>query len=125
MGKYGHGIAQKEKKITIHPAWTGIGCILMILVPLISFAASDLIIENNIDVIAIPQTLRTNVDTGIDGVGNIRYFPAKVIFAIIIAVAVFAILFMIYAAMYKFSGQTGRGPMDAAPSKIKSKKRSR
>lgn len=123
MGMYDKRVAQKSTKVGIHPAWIGIGFILMIVIPVMSFAASDLLIESNLSKIAIPGALRSGFETGV--FGYIRYFPAKVVLAIVISIALFSVLFMIYAAMYKMSGQTGRGPMDAPPSRIKVKKRSR
>ena len=124
MGMYNQRMKPKKENKGIHPAWRGIGCILMILIPLISFAASDVLIESNLDKIAIPIILRgAPVDTGV--FGFIRYFPAKLLLAVIITVALFALLFTIYALMYRVSGQTGRGPMDAPPDRQKIKKRSR
>ena len=123
MGMNLQRMQPKKPRPKIHPAWRGIGCLLTILIPLISFAAADLLIESNLDKIAIPLVLRTVVNTVV--FGYIRYFPAKLMLAIIITVSLFALLSIVYSMMYRASGQTGRGPMDAPPSRRKIKKRDR
>ena len=123
MGFYDKRLAKKKENVGIHPAWIGIGCIMLVVVPIVSFAASDLLIESNLATIAIPSALRGGLT--IPEVGYIRYFYAKAVVTIIISVATFALLYMIYALMYRITGQTNRGPMDAAPNRTKVKKRNR
>jgi hypothetical protein len=36
----------KVPKPAVHPAWRGIGCIFMVIIPIIAFFASNLIIKN-------------------------------------------------------------------------------
>jgi len=105
----------------IHPVWRGIGCVLLILIPLISLAAADVIINSNLDVIAIPNILRATVDTGILGV--VYYFPAKVLLGLVITVALFALVSITYSVIYSASGANKRGPMDAPPIRKRVKKR--
>lgn len=105
----------------IHPVWRGIGCLLMILIPLISMAAADVIINSNLDTIAIPNVLRTTVDTGI--LGEIRFFPAKLLLALVISVGLFAFVSVVYSILYSATGLNKRGPMDAPPIRKRVKKR--
>lgn len=123
MGMRGSNLKQKEMRAGIHPAWRGIGCLLMILVPIISFAAADVYIESNLDKIAIPFSLRMNLDTIVLGV--VRFFPAKLLLAVIVTFALFAMIFILYSVMYSVIGGNKRGPMDVAPSRKKIKKRDR
>lgn len=123
MGMYSKRIKPKQKKTGIHTAWRGIGCMLMVLIPIISFAAADVIIESNLGIIAIPLSLRATVNTIV--FGYVRYLPAKLMLGVVITVALFALLSVVYSFMYRASGQTGRGPMDAPPSRRKIKKRNR
>lgn len=37
---------KKEPKPAVHPAWRGIGCILMVLIPAIAFLTANIIIKN-------------------------------------------------------------------------------
>ncbi|MDH3944792.1 MAG: hypothetical protein OEV06_11920 [Anaerolineae bacterium] len=112
---------EKESGPSIHPIWRGIGCILFIIVPFISLALADLIIESNISQIQIPAAMQGTLDIGI--MEPIRFFYAKAFFAIIISVAAFAILAFIYALVYRLTGGGARGPMDAPPIRHKVKKR--
>lgn len=40
------GISREERK-RIHPVWRGVGCILMILIPIIAFAAGSVLLDMN------------------------------------------------------------------------------
>ncbi|MBW8011855.1 MAG: hypothetical protein FVQ83_11560 [Chloroflexi bacterium] len=112
---------EKMQPWKIHPVWRGIGCIISILIPIIAFAAADLIIEANIAEIGIPGELRATVETYI--FGRIRFFWAKVVFGLVISVGLFAVLTFIYAIIYRMTGQGSRGPMDAPPVRRHIKKR--
>ena len=121
MGAYDPRIKKEIVKTGTHPVWRGIGCLLMILIPLISIAAADVIINSNLDVIAIPNSLRTTGDTGILGV--IRYFPAKLLLGTVIAVGLFAVVSVLYSILYRVTGGDKRGPMEAPPVRKRVKKR--
>lgn len=121
MGSYDPRLIKKELKRETHPIWRGIGCLLMIIIPLISIAAADIFINSNLNVIAIPNVLRRSVDTGIFGV--IRFFPAKLLLGLVIAVGLFAVSSVAYSILYSLTGGKKRGPMDAPPVRKRVKKR--
>lgn len=123
MGFSNKGVQRKVVERVTHPIWRGIGCILFILVPLMSFSAAHLFIESNLDIIGIPYALRNTVNTFI--FGYVHFFNAKLLLGVIVTIALFAIIFMLYSFMYNVSGGNKRGPMDVAPSRHKIKKRNR
>jgi hypothetical protein len=50
MGKYSASfrqISQRPRPWEIHPVWSGIGCLLLILLPILSFAAARLLVQEN------------------------------------------------------------------------------
>lgn len=121
MGMYNPRTQEKESGPSIHPVWRGIGCLMFILIPLISFALADLIIESNLGQIEIPASMRGTLETGL--FDPIPYFYAKAFFALAISVGVFAVLAFLYSILYRISGGGKRGPMDAPPVRHKVKKR--
>lgn len=121
MGAYDPRIKKEIVKREIHPVWRGIGCLLMVLIPMIAIAAADVIINSNLDVIAIPMALRSNFDTRVFGI--IYFFPAKLLLATVISVALFAVVSVLYSILYRMMGQNLRGPMDSAPVRKRVKKR--
>ncbi len=117
------------------PIWRGIGCLLIILVPVLSYAAavesmpfffnrglvpSDLLITPN-----VPSWLWT----GIPVLAQIIHFfigryalPAYLLLTFVYILAIGGFFSMLYALMYRISGPSRYGPMDAPPPKIKVKK---
>ena len=121
MGMYNRQTTEKLDPWKIHPIWRGIGCILIIVIPIFSFALAHTLIEANISNIGIPTELRATVDTII--LGPVRFFPAKALAGVVLSVLLFAIVTFIYALMYRISGQGARGPLDAPPVRHRPKKR--
>ena len=121
MGAYDPRLVKKEFKKETPPVWRGIGCLLMILIPFISIAAADTFIDANLSTIAIPNVLRGGVDAGF--LGYVRFFPAKVLLAVVFSVALFAVSSIIYSVLYNITGGKKRGPLDAPPVRKRVKKR--
>lgn len=97
----------------IHPAWQGIGCLLAIIIPIMSFALGHLVIEENIESISIPSELRAPFDTII--FGEVDFFLAKLLLAVVISFTLFVIIFVVYSIVYRMMGASRLGPMDVDP----------
>lgn len=51
-----------EKKLNQHPIWRGIGFLIMVIIPFVSFGLSEIILENlaaNVSGFSIPSQLRS------------------------------------------------------------------
>jgi hypothetical protein len=115
---------EPESKGT-HPAWRGIGCLLMMIIPVISFAAADLILRyarGNVAGFFVPFQLRGNVS--IPGYGVVVDLWAVLLLAFVIALVLFAVLAIVNSLVYGMSGMTRRR-FEAPPPRYKPKRKRR
>jgi hypothetical protein len=135
MGKYRRESRDpRSKEKQLHPIWRGIGCVILVLVPIISFAAASVLMPLLLKRGWVPQQLLFTPQAPV----WLWYAPilAEVfqflfgryaIFATLILTAVFIILLsgvfsLVYAIMYQTVAPPRYGPMDAPPPKVKIKK---
>ena len=97
----------------VHPVWRGIGCFLLILLPIVSFAGAKLFVQAN------SRQRWVQVPTEL---GNSFYVPVigRILFAdlavtLILMVIGFALLTIVYAVFYKILGIPRYGPLDSPP----------
>lgn len=124
MGRYRSYTRQevKERPWEVHPIWRGFGCILIILIPIMSYAAAVIVVRENLvnNWVILPEELT--------GSFVIPYLGARVFFADIAATLLFmfigyGILVLIYSVMYRIVGPSRYGPLDSPPIKRKPKRR--
>jgi len=116
MSKYDPTYQPKSRRSILpptHPIWRGIGCLLLILLPIIAFAGAKLLVQANRTRrwIQIPAEL-----TGsflIPVVGRVYYADLAVTVGLIIIG--FGIITVVYAIVYKFLGIPRYGPLDSPP----------
>ncbi len=91
----------KEKEEKVHPIWRGIGCVSIVFIPLISYAASVQLLTNkdNFPWLIIPQELIYNT-------GKDPLIFVKIIFTIVIAALLFFIMAIITFLVNKFAIKT-------------------
>jgi hypothetical protein len=96
-----------------HPLWRGIGCILIIVVPIISFAAARLIVQANNDQqwVKIPSELAGSINLP---VLSTVYF-IEIALTLIFIIIGFGILTVVYAFLYRLFGPPRYGPLDVPP----------
>jgi hypothetical protein len=140
MGKY-TSYSKKElpPKGKTHEIWSGFGCVIMLVIPVISIAASVLTIDWIIDakfniiprgLMGFPQLPAIVYKS--EGLSFLLLWMTKVknLYAYG-AMSLFYILFIggvmsvIYAAVYRAIGPSRYTPLDAPPPKIKVVKKSR
>lgn len=134
MGRYRETVRQKQKATGPAPIWRGIGCMLIILVPIISYAASDVTMPFFLNRGLVPRELLFTPETPewlqIAPVVAQAYrflFGRYAILAtlgltILYIVFIGGILSVLYAFMYRMTAPSRYGPMDAPPPNIKIKK---
>lgn len=135
MGKYHSGVKREEPRYEgPPPIWRGIGCLLIVLVPLMSYAAAELTMPFMQERGLIPQALLFTPKTPdwlrIAPVVAQTYqavFARYGILAILALTLIFIVLIggfmtMLYAYMYKLTAPSRYGPMDAPPPRVKIKK---
>ena len=135
MGKYSatNYVRPKPRNRQPNPLWRGIGCILMVVIPLISFALAELTV--NIDLIqpyipyqlmgtpTIPPVLWTGgyltpILLFVQGLTNIY---AVLIIMVVYTIALGGLISAISAFFYQASRSSRYGPLDAPPPPGKAK----
>ena len=137
MGKYTTRSVQAPKpRITgVHPVMRGIGCIMIVVVPILAYGTALLLIDygikhgwpippNWLQPINIhPLLLKLQ---GLNPVWALLRsqdnFIAVVVFTIAIIILVGGIMSMIYGYMYTLFGPPRYGPQDAPPIRVKVKR---
>ena len=135
MGRYRDTIKESNQELgQLHPIWRGIGCIMVIIVPILSFALAEVLMPLLLKRGLVPQQL---LFTPVlpdwvwyaPGLARIVQFlfGRYAIFATLILTVVFIILLggffsFIYALIYRSMAPSRYGPMDAPPPKTKVKK---
>ena len=137
MGKYTtRSVQAPKRRITgVHPVMRGIGCIMMVVVPILSYGAALLLVDYGIrrGWPIPPSWLRpVNIHPlllnlrGLNPVWavlrNQDNFIAVVVFTIAIIVLVGGIMSLIYGYMYTIFGPPRYGPQDAPPIRVKVKR---
>jgi hypothetical protein len=112
----------------IHPIWRGIGCVLFLLVPIMSWFGTTLFLQTNTrialpreltKVVAIPYTHIYQIDNLIAPIN--QYFDTtgfvmgQLFFTIIFSFIGFGIMAFAYAVLYKMAGPPRYGPFDVPP----------
>ena len=103
-----------------NPIWRGIGCILLLITPIVSFAIANLLFTYGIiqRYINLPPELRRTVI--LPGVGtSVPFFYGTLALTLGIAIALFAVVFVVYSAMYRVVGPSRYGPTDVPPLRAK------
>jgi hypothetical protein len=119
---------REERPWKVHPVWRGIGCALMILVPIMSWYGSIIFLQNNSWIplpesltkpILIPYTKQVLVDQYIGLINGalsgsgITY--GHLFFTVAIMFFGFGLLSIIYGMMYRVAGPPRYGPFDVPP----------
>jgi hypothetical protein len=128
MGKYQtYAPEKREPKWKVHPIWRGIGCLLIVIIPLMSYAAAITVRAGNEQAgwIAVPPEL--------DQYPNLnrieRYAPAlqpvfswiegiyilDVVLTVVFILLGFGLLTVAYSLIYALAGPPRYGPLDAPP----------
>jgi hypothetical protein len=137
MGKYTtHSRQAPKPKITgVHPVMRGIGCIMIVVVPLLAYGAAVLLVNYGLGKgWPIPSTWlgRLTIHPFLLGLRNLapiwnfllvqHNLIANLIFALIITVVFGGIMSILYGYIYSIFGPPRYGPQDAPPIKIKVKR---
>jgi hypothetical protein len=120
--------ADREKRAKakeIHPIWRGVGFGLIILVPLFSYALTEVILKANqtANWFPLPYDLMAK-PTDLFYTGDPLIY-IKIIMTITFSLVLFAIFTLVTFIMNSAFGRPRYGPMDVPPINVKVKKRSR
>jgi hypothetical protein len=116
---------QEKEKVKIHPIWRGVGFVMMIIIPIISYAATEVLIKQNMisnwfpwpyDLFAKPGEFLYNGD-------YLLYL--KIILTVAFSLLIYAIFTLVTFVLSSAFGRTRLGPYDAPPINAKVRKKAR
>ena len=126
----------KPKRNEVHPVMRGIGCILLVLVPILAYGTAVYVVDYGVRRgLPIPITWLGMVDipplllrlAGLSVIWNFlqaqNNLTANLVFALVIAIVIFGILSIIYGFTYKLFGPPEYGPTDMPPERGRKVKR--
>ena len=140
MGKYTTHTPEKPKKSKEpHEIWRGLGCLMMIIIPAISIAASALTVDylSSPGIKIIPRQLlgkprlpdfvyrSDGLLTILTPITKVEDFYAIAVVSIFYMLIIGGVISVIYAAVYSAVGPSRYGPTDVPPLKVKVTKKSR
>ena len=127
MSKYGSYKQEMYKRpYDVHPVWRGIGCIMMILVPMMSIVGAMVLIDTGTkEGWPIPQELLGNprfpalayqipvLDNIARTISNVNNLYGIALISLVFMILGFAIISMFYSFAYRMMGPSRYTPLDA------------
>lgn len=121
---------REEKPWTVHPIWRGIGCFMIILIPIMAWAGMNVIMQSNL-VTKLPASFSQPVIfklTDYDFVnvvvlwlnanlGERGFTFGVVIFFLGFMLVGYLLLVILYGALFRMMGPPKYGPQDSPPIK--------
>jgi hypothetical protein len=115
---------ETKPKNAVHPIWRGIGCLLMIIIPLMSFAASTLLAKTSMVKRYFPMSPEIATRVNVPGFGSQPLLYLMVITAIVTVLGYIA-LTIAYAFVFRLGSGSRYGPLDVPPIKNRKVRKSR
>lgn len=106
----------KKRPWKVHPIWRGIGCIMIVLVPILSYIGAVILVEMNIveSWVPSPAVLMQTVTIPIVNV-PVPHIYANLVTTGVLVLISYAGLMVLYALVYSMVGPAKLGPLDAEP----------
>ena len=98
---------KEDESKKVHPVWRGIGCISMVIIPILSYVGGVQLVNNrdSLTWIVIPEEIVLKQ-------GNNPLIFVKILYAIIIGLLLFFLLGVITFVVNRLSGGNRKGPYD-------------
>lgn len=140
MGKYRSSARPIQKPLDTgpHVIWRGLGCLMMIIIPVISYAAAYEIVNYGLanswtipyQLLGTPQLpefiRKSNALWSLfSPITRVQNFYAYAAFGTLIMVMISGAISVFYAIAYRILGPSRWGPLDMPPPKFKTKKYTR
>lgn len=115
----------QQRPWDIHPVWQGIGCVMMVLIPIMAYAGAVLLVQENINQKWFPMPAELLKTVAIPNLASVEHLYANLLFAGVLTLLGFGLLIALYSFVYKIVGPPQYGPLDAPPAnyRFKTKKR--
>jgi len=130
MGRYSsfHQKSQMEDRPwKVHPIWRGIGCLMIILIPVMSYAGAYLLVEENAKAGWIPESFWSpelmNPVTIPTTTISVPHLYGTLLLTVVLMLIGYGVLMVFYALVYSALGPPRLGPLDAAPIRRKPRRK--
>jgi hypothetical protein len=123
---------EKDRPWEIHPVWRGIGCVLILIIPIMAWYAASLFLQSNIHLplpaemvrpITIKYSQVPQIDQYISGFNHYtishNIAVGQFLFAIFFMFIGFGILSLVYAVLLRAAGPSRYGPFDIPPNAMR------
>jgi hypothetical protein len=121
--KFNQGSRMQERPWKIHPIWRGIGCLMMLLIPIMSYAGAVVLVQANLEQGWLPMPGELLQTVAIPFVGDVEQFFAVVIVTVLLMIIGFGVVTILYSLIYSAVGPPRLGPLDAPPVRNSPKKK--
>jgi hypothetical protein len=118
--------AQRERDRLPHPIWRGVGVVMVVLIPIISFVISNELViywKNTIPGFILPSNLRQPLDIPL--YGNVDNFLGVLALAVLITLAFFAVFSFVNAVVYSATREQNLRVFETPPRRYKRKRKLR
>lgn len=127
MGRYSKfekSLPSQKQNYKIHPIWRGIGCLMLILIPIMSYAGATLLVQANRTQrwLPMPPELAQTIFIPFINRG-FPYLLAILIVTVLLSLIGFGVLTFFYSLLYRAVGPGRYGPLDARPIRERPRKR--
>lgn len=125
MGKfdrYENASIKKQHPWKIHPIWRGIGCMMLIIIPIVAWAAAYEFLRFAPKLSWFPQSREMYRNLNLDIV-VLPFSLGQIIFTVLFMMVGFMIMTIAYAFVYRIAGPPKYGPTDAPPPRVTRKRR--
>ncbi len=109
----------KERPWEVHPIWRGIGCLMILIIPIMAYAGADLLVKANMQQSWLREA-NWAVELMRTQVVPVIYYPvphlyANLAVAFVLTVLGYGLMMFFYTIMYSAMGPPRLGPLDAPP----------
>jgi hypothetical protein len=124
MGKYDRfqQTTQKKRPWKVHPIWRGIGCLMLVIIPVMAWAAASefMRIAPSLEWFPADRGMYANLD--LDYL-VLPFSLGQLVFFLLFLMLGFVIFTFAYSFVYRIAGPPKYGPTDAPPPKRRKKRR--
>jgi len=137
MGRYQRSVRREDviKSSEPHPIWQGIGCLIAIILPVVSYALADVTIQMGIkarwpflpyQLLGAPRFpdfvwKYWQIARLFSPFTQINNLYGNLVLTVVYIIVLGGLASLVYAIVYRFMGPPRLGPLDVAQPKIKTK----
>ncbi|MGB9641134.1 MAG: hypothetical protein ACPL4H_09495, partial [Anaerolineales bacterium] len=101
---YGRNLPPPPRPWNIHPIWRGIGCIMMLIIPIVSYAGAALLVEANLRAGWLPLPAELMGSVYIPYFTSIPHLFANLLVTVVLVFIGYGALMILYALIYRLVG---------------------